>query len=376
MTTELALVRAKMAADRRDAATALSDATGKLSAAMLKDKIAQAATTVQMKGDLAVAQANTAAALTKAKAQFTTSSNTLTNKITSADKAYARQLERVTGQAKTYESASKEDRARVRKELELMGHDMNKAITNAIQIGEARMTEVQNQAIADTDKEKKRLMNTIGEQVEAMADSVFATVNNNRQQIADNYVSLKAYAVSASGDLEEYQKQKGTRNLAAIGDFLKTTGSRGDIPTGVAEGVGAGADTLAAPFSGKTQKVANPVNKINFMVNEYVGILSECKTRWPLGLGKYLLTRIDENMQKKGILEVDKISGKPGNYVFINAHSVGLSSKLSDFEKLAVKMSTYQGILKQLTAKAVKIAKKGGAMVKPVMMKPPEWQGD
>lgn len=375
---EMALVRSKLADDRRAAATALTEATKGLSDAMYRDKMTQDAAMSGMKGDLATAQANTAAALQKAKDEFATSTNTLTNKITAANKRYEAQLKRVTGVAHNYEQSSKKGRARVRDELELMGKDMNKAIAKAIQIGEARMTEEQNRALKATDTAKRTLVSTIGEQVEKMADAVFATVNSNRQQIADNYVSLKAYAVAAADALEDQQKKKGSRNLAAVGDLVKSVAALSDIPAGEAEGVGAGADEIPQVFSGKKIKVANPVNKINFMVNEYVGVLSECKQRWPLGLGKYLLSRIDLNMQKKGILEVDKIEGKLGNFVFINAHSVGLSSKLPEFEKLAVKMHTYQGILKKLTAKAVKMpgASKGKVMVKPVKMAPPEWQGD
>merc|ERR1712146_442813 len=54
-------------------------------------------------------------------------------------------------------------------------------------------------------------------------------------------------------------------------------------------------------------------------------------------------------MQNEGVLEVDKITGKAGNFVFMNAHSVGLSSKLSDFEGLAVSMRLYEQTLAGLT---------------------------
>merc|ERR1712124_244304 len=46
------------------------------------------------------------------------------------------------------------------------------------------------------------------------------------------------------------------------------------------------------------------------------------------GLGKYLISKLEIAMGKAGALEVDKITGKAGNFVFMNAHSVGLSSKL------------------------------------------------
>jgi len=378
MTTELALVRAKMAADRRQAATDLTDATKLLGEQMLKDKLAQDAANTGMAGDLTAAQAGIAAQLVKDKAQFKTSVNTLTNKITAADNAYKRQMKHVTGISNKYAAESKADRARVRAELSAMGKTMNKAISKAIQLGEARMVEEQSKAVRATEKTKKALVSTIGEEVEKMADTVFATVNSNRQQIADNYVSLKAYAVASIDTLEDYQKKAGSAPLAAVGDFLKSTAALSDVKAGIAAGVGAGASSIPAVFSGKSVKVKNPVNKINFMVNEYMSVLSGCKTRWSLGLGKYLLSRMDLNMQKKGVLEVDKIEGKAGDFVFINAHSVGLSSKLDDFEKLAVPMRIYQSILKKLTAKSIKVKgiNKGGVMVKPVYMTGAQWQGD
>merc|ERR1712199_91376 len=65
--------------------------------------------------------------------------------------------------------------------------------------------------------------------------------------------------------------------------------------------------------------------------------------------GKYLLAKLEIAMAKAGALEVDKIEGKSGNYVFMNAHAVGLSSKLSDFEGLAVRMAGYESTLAKMT---------------------------
>jgi len=102
--------------------------------------------------------------------------------------------------------------------------------------------------------------------------------------------------------------------------------------------------------------------------------MSGIKDRWPLGLGKYLVAKLEVAMQGTGALEVDKISDKAGNFVFINAHAVGLSSKLSDFEGLAVRMTHYEKMLSSMTAKlpATKLA--GHASL--VKVTPPQWQGD
>merc|ERR1712006_57788 len=82
--------------------------------------------------------------------------------------------------------------------------------------------------------------------------------------------------------------------------------------------------------------------KINGLVNEYIEIMSQTRSRWPMGLGKYLLTKVEDSMEGTGVLEVDKVAEQSGNFVFVNGHAVGLSSKLSDFETLAVRMSAYE----------------------------------
>merc|ERR1711924_161537 len=52
------------------------------------------------------------------------------------------------------------------------------------------------------------------------------------------------------------------------------------------------------------------------------------------GLGKYLLDKLEQSMLAKGVLQVDRVSGKAGNFVYMNGRSVGLSNKLNDFAKL------------------------------------------
>merc|ERR1712078_212016 len=94
---------------------------------------------------------------------------------------------------------------------------------------------------------------------------------------------------------------------------------------------------------GANVKVSSSVTKISGLVNEYV-------------------TKLEVAMQGKGALEVDKIEGKSGNFVFINGHAVGLSSRLSDFEELAVRMTTYEKTLASLTA-STSFGKKAGQAI-------------
>jgi len=281
----------------------------------------------------------------------------------------------VTGVTHDWKKASATDRALIKEQVAGMNADLNKAIVRAIQQGEARAKEVEEKAISDTDIVKKQSLVFISEEVEDMADNVFKLVQGGRQQVADNYLSLKAYAASSADQVQDYVSKGKGRNLGSIGDLLQTIGALSDVKVGKSEGIGAGASSIPLVFSGKMVKVANPVNKINFLVNEYINTLNQVQSRWPMGLGKYLLNKVERNMQKKGVLEVDRLEGKTGNHVFINAHSVGLSSRLSDFEELAVHMTVYQRILSKLTAKTVPKHAPTSKAAKEFKMGPPEWDG-
>merc|ERR1712185_189031 len=138
-------------------------------------------------------------------------------------------------------------------------------------------------------------------------------------------------------------------------------------------GLGMGGDELPTIFSGETIHVSGAVAAINGLVNEFTEAAVQVRERWPMGLGKYLLDKLEEAMLDKGILQVDKVSGKAGNFVYINGRSVGLSNKLNDFAKLASRMSIYESVLAKLTAK-ITVPKHAGASKK-FYAKPPEWQG-
>merc|ERR1711998_414322 len=102
---------------------------------------------------------------------------------------------------------------------------------------------------------KKSLLTTISAAVENMADNVFATVQGNRQKIADNYLSLKAYTAVAADLIEDYLAKGKTRNLSSIGDLLETVAGMSAIKTKPESGEGFGASKLPLIFSGKSVKV-------------------------------------------------------------------------------------------------------------------------
>merc|ERR1711918_101043 len=139
-----------------------------------------------------------------------------------------------------------------------------------------------------------------------------------------------------------------------------------------AQGLGMGGNKIRSVFSGKDIKVGNALAAVNGLVNEYAAACKGVRARWPLGLGKYLLDKLEVSMLAKGVLQVDKVAGKTGNYVYMNGRSVGLSNKLNDFATLASKMSVYESVLAKLTAKLPATTK--GQKVMKVL--PPEWQGN
>merc|ERR1711968_162918 len=318
------------------------------------DKVAQANAQKALAGQLDTAKAAVAAELEDAKELFESRVITLTNAIGANKKYFQDHMHDMTGVVTDWKKASDADRADIRKVRNAMVSDLHIGIERAIAIGEAKAKAVQERAIENINSEKKTLLTTISVAVENMADNVFATVQGHHAKIADNYLSLKAYAQAAADDLEDYMKKGKTKGLSSVGDLLKTLSGMSDIKPKKAMGLGFGSAKIPKIFSGSTVKVSSSVSKINGLVNQYVKTLGTVKQRWTMGLGKYLLAKLEIAMQGKGALEVDKIEGKSGNFVFMNGHAVGLSSRLSDFEQLAVRMPAFESVLAKLTKVAVK----------------------
>merc|ERR1712146_543300 len=147
---------------------------------------------------------------------------------------------------------------------------------------------------------KRFLQVELNGQVERAADNVFNILEGKRQKIADNYLSLKAYAVSAADKVEDYVAKGKGRALSSIGDLLATVGAQGAVHAPAEEGVGMGGDELPEIFSGKSIKVSNAVGAINGLANEYTEACGQVRNRWPMGLGKYLLDRLEISMTGKG----------------------------------------------------------------------------
>merc|ERR1711939_1179202 len=303
---------------------------------------------------IAAYSARSRAALYSAKRQFGARLSTLTNTVTANNRKTESLLAGLTGVIRDNKMAAAKDRALMRAQSEAMNADLNKKLVRSIQMGEARAKKAADRAREHLASTKRSVLIEISERVERTADKLFKTIQGNHKKIADNYLSLKAYAATCADKLKEYVAKGKGRNLSSLGDLLNSVTALAPVRAGKAEGIGAGA------------------TKLNALVDEYMGVVAAVRRRWPMGIGKYLLMKTESSMQGKGVLQVDKVANKAGNWVFVNGRAVGLSSKLNDFETLAVHMGHYEATLAKMTSKMTTKSKKKG----PAYVKPPEWRGD
>jgi len=309
--------------------------------------------------------------LKRAKAAWTSKIVMLTNTVTANAKKAEAGLSALSGVVHNTAKANAADRQLIRDQTKIMEADLNKALNRAISIGEAKAKAVE-QRIAEHLKNTKRFLQVeLNESVEEAADNVFKIMEGKRQKIADNYLSLKAYAVASADKVQDYVTKGQGRALSSVGDLLVVIGSMGPVKAKPAEGLGMGGSKVPAIFSGDEIKVSNAVAAINGLVNEYTEACVQVRQRWPMGLGKYLMDKLEESMTGKGVLQVDKVEGKSGNFVYVNGRSVGLSNKLSDFSTLASRMTTYESVLAKMTSK-ITAPKKPAEFEAP----PPEWEGN
>merc|ERR1712054_142162 len=367
----LAGVRRQAAHFRRSAAKALSRTTKSLYVAMAKNRLAQSKANAKLKGQLKVQHLQAMAAIRQQRKNFKTKLVNLANTVAANGRKQRRALARLTGIVNRNAAKSKQGRAAIRSQMSSMQTDLNKSIRLAIQKGEARARAVASRAAKNLKRATVTLKNELSTSIERAADKVFKTVNGGRQKIADNYLSLKAYCVASKYKWMGYRK-KAKQPLVSIGDLCATLGGMANLVAKPSPGIGMGRKTIRTLFSGKKIKGAGAVKRINGLVDEYMKTVVVVRNRWPFGIGKYLLARLEASMQGRGCLEVSKIGA--GQAVFINARAVGLTNKLNDFRSLAVGMKTYQATLAKLTQNLAK-RKKPSKNRRKIRVGPPEWNG-
>merc|ERR1712096_471668 len=278
---KLRKIRAKAASDSLSAARDLSHATSKMYGRLARVQLKQAYLNKKLHKGIQSYSAAAAAAIKGAKRSFNSRLTTLANVVSANNKKVERGFEVLTGVIRNYKIASKKDRALLRTQTAAMNQDMQKRIVRAIQIGEAKAKRVADRARVNLKATKKALLVEISQRVEATADRLFKTTQGSHQKLADNYLSLKAYAVTASGKITNYVIKGKGKNLSSLGDLLTNVAALSRVKAGKAEGVGAGAKTLPNIFTSSKVKVSNSVSKINGLVSEYSQVANSVRARWP-----------------------------------------------------------------------------------------------
>jgi len=367
---KLIALRAHQAQLRKDFTHDLTKATEGLYESLSQQQLEQTMAIAKLGSNLENAKARVSLKQKEFEDNFAEAFTNLVGVETANHKAFEKEMEDITGVVYDWKKAADADRALIREEAQIMNKDLNKAITKAIQIGEAKAAAVLETGLANVDAMSRAMQAEIKSQVERMADNLFKTIQEKRSHIANNYLSLKGYAGAAQDTIIDYVQKGQGKGLSAIGDFLQTIAVGADIHTKPALGVSAGTGGIVSTFSGDLIPDVKELNKVNGLADEYYSHFADVSARWPYGLGKYLLMKMGDALHKDGVLTVGKKSGASGQWVYLNGHMLGLSHKMDEFEDIACRLTHYQDFLSKLSAKLPK--KK---IVEPFFVPSPEYDG-
>merc|ERR1711871_1735341 len=211
---ELAKARKVNHDNRIEMAKDLTEATEKFQEALGAQAKAQQAATDALNEEVSAATVASANALAHSKAAFDSKILMLTDTVVANAKEAEESFSRITGVVEDYAEAAELDRTLIKEETKALEAELNHALDRAISIGEAKAKAVA-QRIAEHLKDTKRYIQVeLNDQVEAAADNVLKIVEGKRQVLADNYLSLKAYAVAAADDITDYVVKGKGRGLS------------------------------------------------------------------------------------------------------------------------------------------------------------------
>merc|ERR1711871_1334916 len=377
--SKLTALRAKQAQLSTDYAQELTAATTGLYAKLKQDKLEQVSAMEGLTKDLGVAKVSTSQQIKELEEDFKVAFTDLSGVVSANHASYERGMEEITGVVFDYKAAADADRALIREEQRVMNNDLNKRISHAIMLGEAKAKEVLETASANIDAMKRALVSDIGQKVEHMANTVLDAVLEDRQTIANNYLSLKGYAGAAQDKVIDYVQKGQGKGLGAIGDLLQAVAIAADIKTKPTLGISAGAGEIMPAFGGSIVPDVADVSKVNGLADEYFQVKGNVDLAYPYGLGKYLLGKFSEAMAKGGVLSVGKKGDNAGQWVMINSEAVGLSSSMEAFEDIAIRVNHYQEFLAKMSADVPEISPATGKhkpyFVAPFDTKDGAWPG-
>ena len=149
-----------------------------------------------------------------ATADMVTKVNSLSNAITANQKHVQGSLSGMTMVTFKFSETTPTDRECIGILTGAMKADMNKALVSAIQYG---ILKAKNEL--DDEGVKGALLTTVSSAIESHADVAFGSVEANRAKIADNYLSLKAYAMTAADSIQDYLAKGKGRYLSSVGEI-------------------------------------------------------------------------------------------------------------------------------------------------------------
>ena len=194
---DLNKLRATNAHNKELMAKDLTSATDKFYEALASQVLNHIQATDALDAKTADSSAKASKNLDAAVAGWTNKIVMLTNTVQANAKTTKDGLAKMTGVVNDYAEASAQDRALIKKESEIIHDDLQKALDRAISDGEAKAKAVEERIASHLDSTQRYLMVELTNQVEQAADNVMKIVEGKRSKIADNYLSLKAYAVAS-----------------------------------------------------------------------------------------------------------------------------------------------------------------------------------
>merc|ERR1712225_206770 len=215
-------IRRRAAKDRVEAARDLSKASQRLYSKLAGIQLRAAYQNKAATAAIASYSKKSQAAIRIARSSMNARLNTLGNVIASNARKVESGFEVLTGVIRSHRAAGALDRKLIREQTKAMGKDMQKSIARSIMIGEAKARRVADRARGNLARAKRAMLIEISERVEHTADKLFKSIQGSHQKIADNYLSLKAYAVTAGDKLKDYVIKGKGKNLSSLGDLLTT----------------------------------------------------------------------------------------------------------------------------------------------------------
>merc|ERR1719473_2593753 len=213
---KIAKIRSVMAANARDAAKDLTKATTQMYTNMANVQKANLEKNAAHKAAIEKYATESQAAIAASKKDFSSRLQALTNTVAANHKKVEKGLTVLTGIIRDEKKMAAADRALIREQNKAMGDDMQKKIVQAVQLGEAKAKAVASQARQNLDSTTQSMLVQITNTVEKYADMAFKTIQGDHQKIADNYLSLKAYAVTANDKLSDYTAKGKARTFPRL----------------------------------------------------------------------------------------------------------------------------------------------------------------